>query len=101
MLTSIPSIYQDTYGESVGIAGLHYFALGVGLSGASQTNARLLDRIYKHFKEKNGGRGRPEFRLRKHFVFFPSYFVCLSTNLRFLLQRLWYPVLSSSLLGSC
>lgn len=70
MLTSIPSIYQNTYGESVGIAGLHYFALGVGLSGASQTNARLLDRIYKHFKDKNGGRGRPEFRLRKHLLYF-------------------------------
>lgn len=65
ILTTIPAIFQDIYGEPIGIAGLHYLALGVGLTGASQINARLLDRIYKHFKEKNGGHGRPEFRLRK------------------------------------
>ncbi|KAI0947331.1 hypothetical protein AcV7_009784 [Taiwanofungus camphoratus] len=62
-LTTIPSIFEKTYGERVGIAGLNYFALGVGLTGASQVNARLLDRIYKHFQRKNGGQGRPEFRL--------------------------------------
>lgn len=65
ILTTIPAIFQDIYGEPIGIAGLHYLALGVGLTGASQINARLLDRIYKYYKEKNGGHGRPEFRLRK------------------------------------
>lgn len=65
MLTTIPSIFQGIYGEAVGIAGLHYIALGIGLTGTSQVNARVLDRIYKYLKEKNGGRGRAEFRLRK------------------------------------
>ena len=64
-LTTIPSIFEGVYGEPVGIAGLNYFALGVGLTGASQLNARMLDRIYKYFKEKNGGVGRPEYRLRE------------------------------------
>lgn len=62
-LTTIPTIFADIYHQAPGIAGLHYIALGIGLSAASQINARLLDRIYIHFKNKNGGIGQPEFRL--------------------------------------
>lgn len=60
----MPSIFEGVYNEPVGIAGLHYIALGVGLSGASQINARTLDKVYVHLKNKNGGVGKPEFRLR-------------------------------------
>lgn len=66
-----------TYGERPGIAGLHYLALGVGLSGASQLNARTLDRVYKHFKRKNGGKGRPEFRLREYTLMLLGKFVLI------------------------
>ncbi|KIM73432.1 hypothetical protein PILCRDRAFT_829167 [Piloderma croceum F 1598] len=62
-LTTLPTIYGVVYEEKPGIAGLHYLALGVGLSGASQVNARTLDKVYGYFKSKNGGVGRPEFRL--------------------------------------
>ncbi|KAI0266420.1 MFS polyamine transporter [Gloeopeniophorella convolvens] len=62
-LTTIPSIFENIYHERVGIAGLHYLALGVGLTGASQINARLLDRVYAKLKARNGGVGKPEFRL--------------------------------------
>ncbi|KAH9945465.1 MFS polyamine transporter [Epithele typhae] len=62
-LTTMPSIFEGTYHQDVGIAGLHYFALGVGLSGASQINARTLDKVYRYLKDRNGGVGRPEFRL--------------------------------------
>ncbi|KAI0648903.1 MFS polyamine transporter [Trametes meyenii] len=62
-LTTIPSIFEGVYREPVGIAGLNYIALGVGLTGASQINARLLDRIYKHYQDKNDGVGKPEYRL--------------------------------------
>ncbi|KAJ7506741.1 MFS polyamine transporter [Mycena galericulata] len=62
-LTSMPLMFQGTYGESVGISGLNYLALGVGVTGASQINARLMDLIYKYLKEKNGGAGQPEYRL--------------------------------------
>ncbi|PSS29845.1 hypothetical protein PHLCEN_2v2660 [Hermanssonia centrifuga] len=62
-LTTIPGIFEGVYGERVGIAGLHYFALGVGLTGASQINARFMDRIYMYYTKKNGGKGRPEYRL--------------------------------------
>jgi len=61
----MPTIFGVVYRENPGIAGLHYLALGLGLSAASQINALTLDRVYVHFKNKNGGVGRPEFRLRK------------------------------------
>jgi hypothetical protein len=62
-LTTMPSIFGRVYHEKPGIAGLHYLAIGVGLSGASQVNARMLDKVYVYFQKKNGGAGRPEFRL--------------------------------------
>ena len=65
VLTTIPGIFEGIYQEDVGIAGLNYLALGVGLTGASQINARLLDYIYRKLKERNGGAGKPEYRLRK------------------------------------
>lgn len=63
-LTTMPSIFEGVYQQRVGIAGLHYIALGVGLTGASQINARFMDKIYIALKKRNGGKGAPEFRLR-------------------------------------
>ena len=71
-LTTIPSIFEGVYRQRVGIAGLHYIALGVGLTGASQLNARFMDKIYVYFSQKHGGTGRPEYRLREFLA------VCLS-----------------------
>jgi len=66
----MPAIFANIYHEPSGIAGLHYLALGIGLTLASQINARFLDRTYIYFKNKNGGVGEPEFRLREFFIFF-------------------------------
>ena len=54
------------YNERTGISGLHYVALGVGLTGASQLNAATMDRVYRYFSQKNGGQGKSEYRLRKY-----------------------------------
>ncbi|KAF8215122.1 MFS polyamine transporter [Mycena galopus ATCC 62051] len=62
-LTSMPLMFQGVYGESVGISGLNYLAFGVGITGASQINARLMDVIFRKLKEKNGGEGQPEYRI--------------------------------------
>ncbi|KAJ6583884.1 MFS polyamine transporter, partial [Mycena vulgaris] len=62
-LTSMPLMFQGTYGESVGISGLNYLALGIGVTGASQINARFMDYIFGYLKKKNGGAGEPEYRL--------------------------------------
>ena len=64
-LTTMPAIFSDIYHEEPGIAGLHYIALGVGLSIGSVVIILLLDSIYIHFKNKNSGLGEPEFRLRE------------------------------------
>ena len=70
-LTTATSIFTETYHESVGIAGLHLLAIGIGLFSASQINAMSMDRIYVYFKVKNEDVGEPEFRLRE-FNLFPS-----------------------------
>ncbi|KAF9787003.1 MFS polyamine transporter [Thelephora terrestris] len=62
-LTAIPSIFQDVYGFSVGIAGLHYIPLGIGMYGGAMILSRTMDRTYATLKEKAGGVGKPEFRL--------------------------------------
>ncbi|KAG1731355.1 uncharacterized protein EDB91DRAFT_1154718 [Suillus paluster] len=41
--------------------GLH--RTWAGLMVAAQVNARTLDKVYVYFKNKNGGVGKPEFRL--------------------------------------
>lgn len=82
VLTTIPGIFTDVYHEDVGIGGLHYIALGLGAYPASterhphterccvglfvttQINARIIDRVYRKMKARNGGVGKPEFRLR-------------------------------------
>ena len=64
-LTTMPSIFGETYHERVGIIGLNYFALGIGLVGASQLNASFMDKVYIYFKTRNEGVGEPEFRLRE------------------------------------
>ncbi|KAG5641468.1 hypothetical protein DXG03_005131, partial [Asterophora parasitica] len=62
-LTTMPAIFEGIYREKTSIAGLHYIALGIGLTFASQINARYMDKIYIYFKNKNNGLGEPEFRL--------------------------------------
>ena len=62
-LTTIPAIFSTIYHEKPGIGGMNYISLGIGLTGASQLNARYMDRIYVYLKKRNGGVGEPEFRL--------------------------------------
>ncbi|KDR79428.1 hypothetical protein GALMADRAFT_117698 [Galerina marginata CBS 339.88] len=62
-LTTMPLIFSHVYHEGPGIGGLHYIALGVGLTLSSQFNARFMDKVYLRLKKKNGGVGEPEFRI--------------------------------------
>ena len=62
-LTTTTGIFTGVYGESVGVAGTNFVAQGVGFVATSQVNGRLLDVVYRRLKARNGGVGRPEFRL--------------------------------------
>lgn len=65
-LTTITLIFERTYHERTSIAGLHFIALGIGITICSQLNGRYTDRLYVHLKEtRGGGVGEPEFRLRE------------------------------------
>ncbi len=63
-LAAFPTLWEDQYHESTGIAGLNYIALGIGLAMGAQILAPLQDRIYAHLKRRyNVTVGRPEFRV--------------------------------------
>ena len=60
--TTLPAIFGGVYQQRPGIAGLNYIALGIGLTGASQTSAVVMDKAYAKLKQKYG-KEKPEFRL--------------------------------------
>ncbi|KAH9950927.1 MFS polyamine transporter [Amylocystis lapponica] len=63
VLTTIPLIFTEVYHEKPGIGGLQYISLGIGLMLSAQVSARMLDRVYRTLSHRNGGVGKPEFRL--------------------------------------
>ena len=66
-LTTMPTIFEGIYQQDVGIAGIHYLALGIGLVGGSQICAYFQDRLYIKLLRRNDDIGKPEFRLRESF----------------------------------
>jgi multidrug resistance protein len=63
VLSTFPTLWADVYHESIGIGGLNYISLGVGLFIGTQLCAPLQDRIYRALKKRNNGVGKPEFRV--------------------------------------
>ncbi|KAK0492594.1 hypothetical protein EDD18DRAFT_1079493, partial [Armillaria luteobubalina] len=47
ILTSIPRIFIGIYHESIGVAGLHYIAFGIGLYGGVQIANAIQDNLYR------------------------------------------------------
>ncbi|KAF8890418.1 MFS general substrate transporter [Infundibulicybe gibba] len=62
-LTTFVKVFTDQYGETTGIAGVHYLAIALGSTVGGQVGARVLNVIYRKLKAKNGGVGTPEMRL--------------------------------------
>lgn len=64
MLATYPAVWTDVYHQSVGIAGLNYISLMIGLLVSGQVAGRVLDRVYGQLKSRvPDGQGRPEFRV--------------------------------------
>ncbi|KAI4111174.1 MAG: hypothetical protein LQ345_006856 [Seirophora villosa] len=63
VLSTFPILWTQRYHQSVGIAGLNYISMGVGFTLGAQIFAPLNDRCYRILKARNGGTGKPEFRI--------------------------------------
>jgi MFS family permease len=63
LLSTFPQLWTVQYGENVGIGGLNYISLGLGFFLGTQITAPLNDRIYRRLKARNGGVGKPEYRV--------------------------------------
>ncbi|KAL9710228.1 hypothetical protein Ac2012v2_006524 [Leucoagaricus gongylophorus] len=73
MFTTFTPLFLNTYGFSIGTAGLAYLGLGVGFVLASVLGAYIGDSIYATLVDRNGGIGKPEMRLPA--MIFGSIFV--------------------------
>ncbi|KAK0437224.1 MFS polyamine transporter [Armillaria borealis] len=63
ILTSIPGIFVGVYHESIGIAGLHYIAFGIGLYGGAQIANAIQDNLYRRLSAHYGTDDCLEFRI--------------------------------------
>lgn len=63
VLTSYATLWTERYGQSIGQSGLHYLALAIGYTVASQVGARATDLLWKRLKHRAGGQTAPEYRV--------------------------------------
>ncbi|WFD34529.1 hypothetical protein MCUN1_001370 [Malassezia cuniculi] len=63
LLAEFPRVFRDEYGLPPGMAALHYIPFLIGFLFSGQIGGRFVDTMYRHLKEKNGGVGKPEFKI--------------------------------------
>ena len=63
LLSTFAFTWTEEYREGVGVAGLNYISIGIGLFLGCQVCAPLNDRIYRLLMKRNNGEGKPEFRI--------------------------------------
>ncbi|KAG2361256.1 major facilitator superfamily domain-containing protein [Suillus spraguei] len=64
MFTTFPDLFSNVYHFSVGIGGLSYIGLGVGLLSPLYLAREFATRYtYMYLAAKNGGKGKPEMRV--------------------------------------
>ena len=68
VLSTYPTLWTDSYHESVGIGGLNYISMGIGYFLGAQVCAPLNDQTYRSLRARNNGIGRPEFRIPIMFI---------------------------------
>ncbi|KAI0650616.1 multidrug resistance protein 4 [Trametes meyenii] len=73
MFAVFPEVFTRIYGFNTGTGGLAYIGLGVGFVGATLFGANFADKVYARLVAKNGGKGKPEFRIPA--LIFGSIFV--------------------------
>ena len=63
LLSTFPMLWTDRYHESVGIGGLNYISLALGLFIGCQISGPWIDSMYRRLKHRTSSEGRPEFRI--------------------------------------
>lgn len=66
ILGTFADLYITTYGQSEFISSLHYIAIAIGASSATQVGGRLMDWSYRRMTARYGGgdaTGKPEYRV--------------------------------------
>ncbi|KAI9046987.1 hypothetical protein LZ554_009062 [Drepanopeziza brunnea f. sp. 'monogermtubi'] len=63
LFTTLTPVFIGIYGLTTGTAGLMFLGLGVGSILGVMVIGGTSDKIYKRYQAKNGGVGKPEFRL--------------------------------------
>lgn len=56
-------LWTERYHETVQVAGLNYVSIAISGTIATVVYSFTLDRIYRYLSKKDGGEGRPEFRV--------------------------------------
>ncbi|KAI2736501.1 hypothetical protein DTO013E5_8561 [Penicillium roqueforti] len=67
--TTIPSVFTQKYGFSVGLSGLAYLGIGFGFIGGLAIIAFTNDRMVMSATAKNGGKFEPQMRLPMMIIF--------------------------------
>lgn len=62
-LSTFAVLWIDQYQQTPLISSLHYLAIAIGSTTASQGGGFLTDRIWRWLREKRGGTATPEFRV--------------------------------------
>ncbi|KAF8575740.1 MFS general substrate transporter [Ramaria rubella] len=68
MFTTFPDLFSGIYGWGPGVSGLAYLGPGIGFMIATVIGAKLLSKVYDKLCARNGGRGKPEFRIPVMFL---------------------------------
>lgn len=63
MFATFPRFFAETYGFKPGPGGLVYLGLGIGLIISVVFGGKMSDVLYQSQTKKNGGVGKPEFRM--------------------------------------
>lgn len=63
VLATFTVVFERSYNESVGIAGINYVSLALGYTAGGQIGGRLMDKIYLYLRARNGGESVPEHKL--------------------------------------
>ncbi|KAG9100762.1 hypothetical protein FRC06_003760 [Ceratobasidium sp. 370] len=68
LFVTFPTLFSEVYGWGPGVAGLAYLGPGVGFLVATIGGSKIMNSIYIKLSDRNGGKGKPEYRIPSMFI---------------------------------